>query len=529
MGATLLDGAAEHVGGAAPNQQMPPATGRKVGELPEHYQRQTISEIVQKAIAERVFPGAAVAFGGCDIPCYFQGYGTYTFESSMEIKLDAIWDLASLTKVMVTVPAIMLLYERSQIDLDAPACQYLPEFGQNGKHVITIRMLLTHTAGLKVFYPFFQMDLVTKEEVDCRAHIKLSAQHVKYVLNFIMMDKLEYPPGEMAHYSDLSMIMLGLIIESVVKTDLASFIMKELFLPMGLKQTSFRPVESTDFDPIVVPTEVDVVHRNRLLWGEGIHDPTAYILGGVAGHAGLFSTILDVSHYAQMLLSGGLDSVTGRRFFQEKTVRTFTRPPAPTVSNPRPFALGFDVSVRRGLNGYTSAGQYLGPRTFGHTGFTGTSLWIDPDRNIFVALLSNAVHPSAALDAPGQMISKVRPLVADAAVQAMAEQLMPREQLTWHLPASCDLHTEPSDRTHEHDALTLVALWAQDRPNVKSADWPSSRQRRANMAVPESPKQDVSTSHLDGLAATGETAQRKGRWRKLMPVAIAGIALYVFH
>eukprot|EP00850_Spirogloea_muscicola_P023797 SM000389S14638 [mRNA] locus=s389:54708:58761:+ [translate_table: standard] len=509
MGAALLDGTA---GGAALKKQMPPAAGSEFGELPEHYQRQTICEIVQKAISERVFPGAAVAFGSCDIPCYFQGYGTYTFESSMEVKLDSIWDLASLTKMMVTVPAIMLLYERSQIDLDAPACQYLPEFGQNGKHVITIRMLLTHTAGLKEFYPFFQMDLVTKEEV----------------LNFIMMDKLEYPPGEMAHYSDLSMITLGLIVERVVETDLASFITRELYLPMGLKQTSFRPVESTDFDPIVVPTEVDVVHRNRLLWGE-VHDPTAYILGGVAGHAGLFSTILDVSHYAQMLLAGGLDSITGRRFFQEKTVRTFTRPPAPTVSNPRPFALGFDVAVRRGLNGYTSAGQYLGPRTFGHTGFTGTSLWLDPDRNIFVALLSNAVHPSAALDAPGQMIRKVRPLVADAAVQAMAEQPMPREQLTWHLPASCDLRTEPWDSTHKHDALTLVALWAQDRPNVKSADWSSDRQRQARMTVPGSPKKDASTSQLGGLAATGETAQRKGRWRKLMPVAIAGIALYVFH
>ncbi|KAH8930980.1 hypothetical protein BDL97_20G010800 [Sphagnum fallax] len=256
----------------------------------------TISEIMHKAIIDHTFPGGTVAFGSCTVPCYYQAYGTYTFESSIGVTPESGWDMASLTKIMVTTPCVMVLYDRGLI-------------------------------GLHEFYPFFDMGLTKREE-------------------------------------------------------------------LGMRHTSFRPVDTTDFNPMIVPTEVDQMHRNRLLWGE-VHDSTAFVLGGVAGHAGLFSTIMDVCRFAQMMLAGGMDQATNCRLFKETTVRLFTTPGLRTLGNPRPFALGWDVAVRRSVDGYTSAGKYLGPRTFGHTGFTGTSLWIDPDRNLFVALLTNAVHPTA--------------------------------------------------------------------------------------------------------------------------------------
>ncbi|KAH9530562.1 hypothetical protein CY35_20G010300 [Sphagnum magellanicum] len=287
----------------------------------------TISEIMHKAIMDHTFPGGTVAFGSCTVPCYYQAYGTYTFESSIGVTPESGWDMASLTKIMVTTPCVMVLYDRGLIALEQVACKYLPEFGNNGKEIITVRQLLTHTAGLHEFYPFFDMGLTKREE-------------------------------------------------------------------LGMHHTSFRPVDTADFNPMIVPTEVDQMHRNRLLWGE-VHDSTAFVLGGVAGHAGLFSTIMDVCRFAQMMLAGGMDQATNCRLFKETTVCLFTTPGLRTPTNPRPFALGWDVAVRRSVDGYTSAGKYLGPRTFGHTGFTGTSLWIDPDRNLFVALLTNAVHPTA--------------------------------------------------------------------------------------------------------------------------------------
>ncbi|CAI5512713.1 unnamed protein product [Closterium sp. Naga37s-1] len=282
-----------------------------------------------------------------------------------------------------------------------------------------------------------------------------------------MADHLWYPPIVTTRYSDLSMIVLALVIERITGCHLSTFVHREVFSRLGMESTAFRPIpgqhkhgsmlrpitgqhvsmrEAGCMDPRVVPTEVDSLHRNKLLWGEvhdptawimgsvaghaglfltelpsssctshpylltahhppiplsllpppspPVHDPTAWIMGGVAGHAGLFSTIVDVSKFACCMLAGGTDPTTGHQLVSSRTLRLFTTPPPPSDHNPRPFALGWDVAIRRGKDGYTSAGRFMGPRTFGHTGFTGTSLWIDPDRNTFVALLSNAVHPS---------------------------------------------------------------------------------------------------------------------------------------
>ncbi|KAL2623619.1 hypothetical protein R1flu_003824 [Riccia fluitans] len=399
----------------------------------------TISEIMFKAIADRAFPGGAVAFGSCTVPYYYRAYGTYTFESIVEVTPESLWDMASLTKIMVTTPCIMLLYDRGLIELEEVACKYLPEFGNNGKELVTIHQLLTHTAGLREFYPFFDMGVKSR----------------KQVLDYILNDRLWYTSGEMARYSDLSMIVLGIIVERVTGSSLDAFAAEEIFRPLGMQHTTFRPIDLTDFDVMVVPTEVDRLHRNRLLWGE-VHDPTAFLLGGVAGHAGLFSSIVDV---CRVMLAGGIDLLTNRRLFKEATVRLFITPDLKTASNPRPFALGWDVSLRRALDGYTSAGQYLGPRTFGHTGFTGTSLWIDPDRDLFVTLLTNAVHPSATVGF-GSKVRAVRPLIADAAVYTMEQQSMPRGTLRWHLGSglgdkSCESLVHPAYQAHTDAILSI--------------------------------------------------------------------------
>ncbi|KAJ7560083.1 hypothetical protein O6H91_04G112600 [Diphasiastrum complanatum] len=413
----------------------------------------TISDIIHKAISERVFPGAAVAFGSCTVPCYFQAYGTYTFESNIVVRPESIWDMASLTKVMVTIPSIMLLYDRRMIDLESVACKYVPEFGSNGKNIVTVCQLLTHTAGLREFYPFFDMGLLGQKEV----------------LEYIMNDKLWYTVGGQACYSDLSMIVLGVIIERVTGVPLDKFVLKEFFEPLCLQHTGFRPFETSEFDPLVVPTEVDRLHRNRLLWGE-VHDPTAFLLGGVAGHAGLFSTIVDVCRFAQMILAGGIDLATNRRFLKESTVRLFTTPGLKTLTNPRPFALGWDVAARKSIDGYTSAGKLMGSRTFGHTGFTGTSLWIDPDRNFFVALLTNAVHPTE-VGGFGSKIREVRPMIADAAVLAIGEQAIPRETLTWHL-ASLRYESLPLDQAEMpiHSGSDELLYWHQDYSSSLHSD-----------------------------------------------------------
>ncbi|GAQ85896.1 beta-lactamase [Klebsormidium nitens] len=373
----------------------------------------SISEILHKAINERVFPGAAVAYGDCGEMCFSHGYGTYTFESNLKASEQSLWDVASLTKIMVTVPAIMILYERDLIELDAPAARYLPAFGQHKKGHVTVRQLLTHTAGLREFYPFYDMGLTTREQIR----------------KFILADKCWYPPGT-TKYSDLSMIVLGWIVEEITGQPLEAFVKKELHQPLGMHDTHFRPVGETDFDIRVIPTEVDQGFRKRLLWGE-VHDPTAYLLGGVAGHAGLFSTAKDIARYARMLLAGGVDPASGRRFFEESTLRLFTRQQPPTELSPRPFALGFDTTTRRALDNYTSGGSFLGRRAFGHTGFTGTSLWIDPERNVFVALLTNAVHPSAG-SLSGAKIREVRPAVADAAVLTLEALPFQRARLMWY-------------------------------------------------------------------------------------------------
>eukprot|EP00854_Cymbomonas_tetramitiformis_P004545 gene4545-5566_t len=291
-------------------------------------------------------------------------------------------------QVVATLPAVMVLYDAGKIDLEAPVCQYIPEFAQNGKEAVTVKHLLTHTSGLHVFYPFYFMGLTTQEAI----------------FDFICSDSLRYPVGE-THYSDLSMMIIGLLVERVTNRPLDRFVShahgagyRDGIYDMAA--AGYRRKQFMEADVGIPPTEVDRTFRNRLLWGE-VHDPNAFLLDGVAGHAGLFSCVNDLCKFCHTMLSGGV-TPGGDRVFKASTVAKFTRP---------------------GSNGTRALGWDVRPPA-GHTGFTGTSMWLDPDHQLFTILLSNAVHPWAeAKTVDG--IREVRAEVADALVDVVAAGASP--------------------------------------------------------------------------------------------------------
>jgi beta-glucosidase-like glycosyl hydrolase/CubicO group peptidase (beta-lactamase class C family) len=349
-----------------------------------------LDTLLWHAIEDSAFPGAAFAIGRSGIVARSGGVGYFTYESEQKITSESVFDLASLTKVVATTPAIMLLYERGQIELDAPLATYLPEFGEAGKQGVTVRQVLTHTSGLPAFYPFEHMGV----------------NSIADVLEFIRSDTLRYEPDSAYRYSDIGMMLLALAVERITDKPFETFLRENVYEPLGMHRTRFRPAGGAGTDTTIVPTEVDTILRKGLVQGE-VHDERAWIVGGTAGHAGLFSTANDLARYASMLLNGGVGN--GGRIFQPETVELFTTRFENALGHTR--ALGWDT--RRAEN--SSAGSFAGPKTFGHTGFTGTSLWIDPDADLFVILLTNRVYPSRA----SLGISVVRPKVADTAFLAV--------------------------------------------------------------------------------------------------------------
>jgi len=298
---------------------------------------------------------------------------------------------------MATTGALMVLHDQGLLRLDAPVAQVVPEFSGGGKEKVTARMLLSHTGGLREWFPFHRVP---------------GLQGAEDVLARVCADPLKYPPGGEPHYSDLGFILLGRLVEVLSGQPLDAFCQERLFRPLGMTQTGFRRAEDVRWDPQVVPTEVDP--QRGLIWGE-VHDPLAFVMGGVAGHAGLFTSALDAARFARCLLRGGACPETGREIFKPETVRLFAAPCARGRAK-KPRALGWDLAARYSPS---PGGQHMGSRTFGHLGFTGTSMWMDPDADTYVVLLTNAVHPSAE-SKRANLILGVRPKVADAAMGALA-------------------------------------------------------------------------------------------------------------
>ncbi|MDX1438370.1 MAG: glycoside hydrolase family 3 N-terminal domain-containing protein [Rubricoccaceae bacterium] len=376
-----------------------------------------IEDVLDEALRARAFPGAAVSIGRDGIVVHQQGYGHYTYSAIDRVSAGSVYDLASLTKVVATTAAAMTLYEQGLLDLDERVAEYLPPFAQGGKHDVTIRQLLTHSAGQRAFYPFYSDE---------------STQSPNEIFDFIYRDPSQYTPGAGTRYSDFDMIVLGNVIEEITGRPLDAFVTETFYEPLGMTSTGFRGTGNRDLD--IVPTEVDDTFRGRLIQGE-VHDEAAWMLGGVAGHAGLFSSVEDLARFAFMMANGG--EAYGTRFFQPETIELFTR--RITSEGRFPMALGW--MTRRGEEGVeSSSGRFFGPRSYGHTGFTGTSLWIDPDQKLFVILLSNRVYPSRS----NQRIANVRPALADAAAsRIVAPPAQPEVALGFGRPPD-DLRTVSS-------------------------------------------------------------------------------------
>ena len=347
-----------------------------------------IERVVERGIKAGGYPGASVIVGRKGAAVFEKGFGRLTWSSS-SIPVDAqrtIYDVASLSKVVGTTTAIMILYDENKIRLDDPIVSYIPTFGGGDKDNVTVRQLLTHTSGLPAGRDIWR---IAQTPLEARA--------------LVLSTPLEGRPGAQYIYSDLGADVLGLLVEVVSGEPLDKFLTRRVFDPLGMNETMYRPADSLRYR--IAPTEV-TPPRGYPLRGE-VHDENAYALGGVAGHAGLFSTAADLSVFAQMMLNGG--EYNGVQIISKQTVDLFTS---------RSFghrALGWDTA-----EGDYGSGRYLGPTAYGHTGFTGTSMWIDPEREMFVILLTNRVHAARALR-PAKVISDVRADLSDAAVLSVLD------------------------------------------------------------------------------------------------------------
>ena len=349
-----------------------------------------VDSMMQAAVQDSAFPGAVLLVARNAIIGHFKAYGNMGYgEYARPVPLNAIYDLASLTKVIATTTAAMLLVQEGKLDLDARVQDYLPEFTGAGKDSVSVRYLLVHASGLPPFKRYFLEELTPGE-----------------IVQRILQEPLEYSPGTETRYSDLGMILLGKIIEKLSGTTLDQFCRERVFAPLGMNETFFNPPE-TLYERIP-PTEDDP-WRQRMLHGV-VHDENAFALGGVAGHAGLFSSAHDLAIFAQMLLNGGAYDHT--RLLQPETIAQFTRRQNRVSGSDR--ALGWDTRSAEG----SSSGHFMSMRAFGHTGFTGTSIWIDPENRLFVVLLTNRVHPTRA----NRKLYPFRPQLHDAIMQALQEK-----------------------------------------------------------------------------------------------------------
>jgi CubicO group peptidase (beta-lactamase class C family) len=348
----------------------------------------SIDRIVARGIKAGGYPGASVVVGRKGYAVFQKGFGKLGWTiSSPRVSADkSIYDLASLTKVVGTTTAAMVLFDQGRLDLDAPVSTYLPAFSGGWKDSVTVRQLLTHRSGLPAGRDLWR---IARTADEARAAV--------------LATNLECRPGQCYIYSDLGADVLGFVVEAIAGESLDNFLHDKVFEPLGMTDTFFRPADSLTYR--IAPTEI-APPRGYPLQGQ-VHDENAYALGGVAGHAGLFSTAADLSIFAQMMLNGG--EYNGVRILSDTTVALFTRRAAGTR------ALGWDTA-----DGDGGSGRFLDSHAYGHTGYTGTSIWIDPERQMFVLLLTNRVHAARARR-PAKVISDVRADLADAAAAAVVD------------------------------------------------------------------------------------------------------------
>jgi serine-type D-Ala-D-Ala carboxypeptidase len=353
----------------------------------EQFQR--ASNILRSGIDQCAFPGAAVAVTHQGKLVAHKALGHFTYEtSSPAVTAETIYDLASVTKVIATTAACMILYDRGQFKLDQPLAELLPGFAdisagqKDARRQVTLQMLLAHSSGLPAYIKLFQ-----------------TAHNRDELLRQALRVPLTAVPGSRAEYSDIGFILLGQALEKLSGEPLDQFCQREIFAKLNLGQTCFNP--SAELKPAIPPTEDDRTFRHRLVQGE-VNDENASVMGGVAGHAGCFASSLDVSVFAQCMLRGGTPLV------KKETLEIFTRCQDSPAGSSR--ALGWDTPSQP-----SQSGRYFSSRSYGHLGYTGTSLWIDPDRQLSITLLTNRTWP----DRGSQSIKQIRPAFHDAVIEAL--------------------------------------------------------------------------------------------------------------
>ncbi len=352
--------------------------------------KDSLQHLLDRAVFDSAFPGAEAIVGRKDRILATVSAGHLDWADSPAPDERTLWDMASLTKVTTTLSAIMQLVEARKVDLDAPVQKYLPDWSGPNKEKVLIRHLLIHASGLPAWRPLYK-----------------EATNAEQALQIVFQTPLDTLPGARMLYSDLNFILLAQVVQRVSGQRIDAYAREHVFGPLQMTDTQFNPDKS--LLPRIAPTEVDP-WRQRHIRGE-VHDENAFILGGVSGHAGLFSTAHDVARLCQAYLNGG--TLDGARIWSPETIAQFTTVQDSTFSN---RALGWETP-----NGTNSAGHLMRRPAFGHTGFTGTSIWVDPTNDLFVVLLTNRVNPTRQ----NGRIAVVRQAVAD-----MAEELLAASQRT---------------------------------------------------------------------------------------------------
>jgi serine-type D-Ala-D-Ala carboxypeptidase len=368
-----------------------------------------VEKAFQEAVAERVFPGAVVLAARDEEITFEQGFGFRSLVPEQSVlQLDTIFDLASLTKPLATALAIMLLAREGEVGIEDRVTDFLPTFGACGKQLTTVRHLLTHSSGLPAWRPYYEE--VLKVEKGGRTKFIASPDAKRFVTRLIHQEAPLSPPGTQCLYSDLGFIVLGELVETVTAMSLDEFCLERIYRPLGLRSMGFidltqlKTARVEQASGFIAPTE-ESSWRKKIICGE-VHDDNAYVMGGVAGHAGLFATARDI-HELLVCLSRCLRGVAD--FLPRSVLKEFLTKDE-SVGNPR-FALGWDTpSSRR-----SASGAMFSPRTVGHLGFTGTSFWWDLEKNCYIILLTNRVHPTRN----NEKIREFRPHIHDLIMKAM--------------------------------------------------------------------------------------------------------------
>lgn len=362
---------------------VPEEVGVNIAEL-----ENPIDSIAAEAISKRATPSAVIMVVKDGKVIFNKAYGHHTYDGAVPTKNTDIYDLASITKVTATTPSVMRLVEQGKLNLDSTISNYIPKARETDKKDIKVRQVMLHQAGFVPFIPFFKSIKPEDFSRDSSAAYPVKAGEnyffrKNYFRDVMWPKMLNSPVRDTSKYvySDLSMYFMKEIVEGLSNEHLENYVQENFYRPLGMQTAGYLPLYRFNKNRII-PTEVDTLYRNMLLVGY-VHDPGAAMVGGVSGHAGLFASSTDLAIYYQMLLNGG--SYGGTQYFKPATVKTFTSKQS-TVSS-----RGYGFDRKRAGSSYPSA--YASVNTFGHTGYTGTRVWVDPEYKLVYILLTNRVNP----------------------------------------------------------------------------------------------------------------------------------------